>query len=164
MSWKKHDWTHFSGMPIIRQCELIGLCRSSLYYESAPESSKNLQLMRLIDQQYTRTPCYGSHRITWWLTTQGHEINRNRVQRLMQLTGLAAIHPGPKTNVTNKEHTVYPYLLRNLQIVRPNQIWSTEITYIPMKNEFMFLVAVLDWYTDRYCPGESQIRWMLIFA
>jgi len=132
---------------ISRQCELIGLPRSTLYYEPAPETKENLMYMRLIDRQYTRTPFFGSRRMAIWLSRQGYEVNRKRVQRLMRIMGLEAIYPRPNTSAAAKEHKIYPYLLRGLEIVRPNQVWSTDITYIPMNSGFMFLVAVLDWYS-----------------
>jgi putative transposase len=132
---------------ISRQCELIGLPRSTLYYEPAPETAENLLYMRLIDRQYTKTPFYGSRRMAIWLSGQGHDVNRKRVQRLMRMMGLEAIYPRPKTSVAAKAHRIYPYLLRGVEIVRPNQVWSTDITYIPMESGFMFLVAVLDWYS-----------------
>lgn len=132
---------------ITRQCELIGLARSSLYYEPAEETVENLMYMRLIDEQYMRTPFWGSRNMTWWLNDKGHNVNRKRVQRLMQLMGLEAIYPKPKTSVAAKEHRKYPYLLRGVEIVRPNQVWSTDITYLPLPKGFMYLVAVMDWYS-----------------
>jgi putative transposase len=132
---------------VSRQCELIGLPRSTLYYEPTPETPENLTYMRLIDRQYTRTPFYGSRRMTIWLQGEGHEVNRKRIQRLMRIMGLEAIYPRPNTSRAAKAHKVYPYLLREVEIVRPNQVWSTDITYIPMDSGFMFLVAVLDWYS-----------------
>jgi putative transposase len=132
---------------ISRQCELIGLSRSSLYYEPAEETAENLMYMRLIDEQYMRTPFWGSRNMTWWLNNKGHDVNRKRVQRLMRLMGLEAIYPKPKTSEAAKEHRKYPYLLRGVEIVRPNQVWSTDITYLPLPRGFMYLVAVMDWYS-----------------
>ena len=103
--------------------------------------------MRLIDRQYTRTPFYGSRRLSVWLGNQGFDVNRKRIQRLMRLMGLEAIYPRPNTSRPAKAHRIYPYLLRNVEIVRPNQVWSTDITYVPMNGGFMFLVAVIDWYS-----------------
>lgn len=134
-------------LSVVRQCELLGLPRSTWYYEARPESAENLQLMRLIDEQFLRTPFYGSRRMTAVLQRQGHEINRKRVQRLMQLMGLEAIYPKPRTTLTGGGHKIYPYLLRNLEITRPNQVWSADITYVPMRHGFLYLVAILDWYS-----------------
>ncbi len=130
-----------------RQCELLGLSRSGLYYEPAVASTANLRLMRLIDEQYLKTPFYGSRRMTAWLTRRGEEVNRKRVHRLMNLMGLAAIHPGPRTTMRNLDHKVYPYLLRGVAIERRDQVWSTDVTYIPMPEGFMFLAAVIDWHS-----------------
>jgi len=134
-------------LSIRRQCELLGLNRASYYYEAAQESELNLTLMRLIDEQYTATPFYGGPRMTVYLQRQGYAINHKRVQRLMQQMGLQAIYPKPHPTVVNKEHQVYPYLLRNVLLWRPNQVWSADITYIRMAHGFMYLVAVIDWYS-----------------
>jgi len=130
-----------------RQCELIGLNRSSLYYEPAGESEYNLMLMCQIDEQYTRTPFYGWPRMTEHLRRQGYPVNHKRVQRLMRLMGLQAIYPKPRTSRPAPGHAVYPYLLRGLTIDRPNQVWCADITYVPLQHGFMYLVAVLDWYS-----------------
>lgn len=132
---------------ISRQCELVGLNRSTLYYEPMPETEENLMYMRLIDRQYTKTPFYGSRRMVAWLSEQGHEVNRKRIQRLMRIMGLEAIYPRPNTSLAGKAHKIYPYLLRGVPIIRPNQVWSTDITYIPMDSGFMFLVAIIDWFS-----------------
>lgn len=134
-------------LSVVRQCELLGLPRSTWYYEARPESAANLQLMRLIDEQYLRTPFYGSRRMTAVLQRQGHEINRKRVQRLMRRMGLEAIYPKPRTTLPGGSHKIYPYLLRNLAVTRPNQVWSADITYVPMRHGFLYLVAILDWYS-----------------
>jgi len=130
-----------------RQCELIGLARSTYSYEPASESAFNLQLMRLIDQQYLKTPFYGWPRMTAHLQRQGYAVNHKRVQRLMQLMGLQALYPKPKTSVASYGHKVYPYLLRGLEITRPNQVWSADITYVPLMHGFMYLVAIIDWFS-----------------
>jgi putative transposase len=130
-----------------RQCELLGLGRSSLYYEPAGETAENLRLMRLIDQEYTAHPFFGSRRMTVWLVEQGEEVNRKRVQRLMRLMGLEAIYPKPKLSVAGRGHRVYPYLLRNVGIERPDQVWSADITYVPLACGFMYLAATIDWYS-----------------
>src|SRR5260370_4663667 len=103
--------------------------------------------MRLLDEQYLRRPYYGSRRMTVWLQYQGYEVNRERVQRLMRLMGLEAIYPKPKTTVAGAGHQVYPYLLRGVTITRPNQVWSTDITYVPMAQGFLYLTAILDWHS-----------------
>ena len=103
--------------------------------------------MGLIDRQYTQTPFYGSRKMTAWLNRLGYAINRKRVQRLMRKMGLEAIYPKPRTSKNHPEHRIYPYLLRGLSILRPNQVWSTDITYVPMHNGFMYLVAVIDWFS-----------------
>lgn len=132
---------------IRRQCELIGLNRSTYYMEPAGESSFNLMLMRLIDEQYMKTPFYGYPKMTAWLRRQNHLVNEKRVARLMRLMGLKAVFPGRKTTIPAPGHKVYPYLLRGLAITRPNQVWSTDITYIPMVKGFMYLAAIIDWYS-----------------
>ncbi len=132
---------------IRRQCELLGLNRASYYYQAASENPLNLRLMRLIDEQYMKMPFYGWPRMTAHLRRQGYEINHKRVQRLMQKMGLQAIYPRPRPKNERHDHKIYPYLLRGLDIVRPNQVWSTDITYIPLQNGFMYLVAVIDWYS-----------------
>jgi len=130
-----------------RQCELVGLNRSSLYYEAAPESALNLTLMRLMDEQYLQTPFYGWRRMTAWLQRQGYEVNHKRVRRLLLKMGLQAVYPKPQTSKKGQGHRIYPYLLRNLAITHPNQVWSIDITYVPMPQGFMYLVAIIDWYS-----------------
>lgn len=131
-----------------RQCELIGLNRSAWYYEPAQESAENLRLMRLIDEQYTRTPFYGWPRMTAYLRKdQSCRVNHKRVQRLMQRMGLQAIYPKPRTTLPGVAHRIYPYLLRGVTIEQPDQVWSADITYIPMTHGFMYLVAILDWFS-----------------
>ena len=132
-------------LSIQRQCELIGLPRSSYYYEPAAESDLNLQLMRRIDEVHLEYPFYGSRKITAHLIEEGFEVNRKRVQRLMRKMDLAAISPGPRTTVEAPEHRKYPYLLRNLEIDRSDQVWCADMTYIPMRRGFLYLVAVMDW-------------------
>jgi putative transposase len=134
-------------LSIRRQCELVGLNRSTFYYRPAGESDLNLHLMRLIDKQYTKTPFYGWPRMTAHLRRQGYAINHKRVRRLMRMMGMQAIYPKPRTSMAAKGHKVYPYLLRRRRITRPNQVWSADITYIPMLRGFMYLVAVIDWYS-----------------
>jgi putative transposase len=138
-----------AAISIRRQCDLIGLNRSTLYYHPAGESALNLELMRLIDEQYTKTPFYGWPRMTAQLQRLGYEVNHKRVQRLMQLMGLQAVYPKPRTTVPGKEHKIYPYLLRDLEISRPNHVWAADITYIRMHQGFMYLVAIMDWATRK---------------
>jgi putative transposase len=134
-------------LSVRRQCELLGLSRSSLYYEPAGETAENLRLLRRIDEQYTACPFYGSRRMTAWLLTQGEAVNRKRVQRLLRLMGLEALYPKPRLSAPGRGHRIYPYLLRDVRIERPDQVWSTDITYIPLKAGFMYLAAVIDWYS-----------------
>jgi len=129
-------------LSIRRQCELLGLNRSSWYYEPAGETAENLALMRRLDEQYLATPFYGSRKLAEVLG-----VNRKRVQRLMRLMGLEAIYPRPRTTLRDREHRIYPYLLRSVEVVRPNQVWSSDITYIPMPRGFMYLTVILDWYS-----------------
>jgi putative transposase len=130
-----------------RQCELLGLCRSSFYYQPATESAENLELMRLIDQQYTACPFFGSRKLVIELNKHGYPVNRKRVQRLMRLMGLEAVYPKPKLSLAGRGHKVYPYLLRGVTIARPDQVWSTDITYVPLECGFMYLAVVIDWYS-----------------
>lgn len=130
-----------------RQCELLGLPRSTYYYLSHGESPENLHLMRLLDEKYTETPYYGSRRMTAWLRSQGYSVNRKRVMRLMHQMGVEALYPKPRTSQSHPEHRLYPYLLRDVPIVRVNQVWSTDITYIRLHCGFIYLVAVMDWFS-----------------
>jgi putative transposase len=130
-----------------RQCELLGLNRATLYYEPAGETPENLRLMRLIDQEYTAHPFYGSRKMTRWLNDHGQTVNRKRVQRLMRLMGLEAIYPKPRLSAPGRGHRIYPYLLRDVAIERPDHVWSTDITYVPLAGGFMYLAAIIDWYS-----------------
>lgn len=130
-----------------RQCELLGISRSGLYYRPVGESEQNLRLMRLLDEQYTRTPFYGSRKMTEWLRTQGFAVNRKRVSRLMETMGIEAVYPKPKLSAPGEGHRIYPYLLGGIEVKRPNQVWSTDITYIRMTQGFVYLVAVMDWFS-----------------
>src|SRR5271168_4595319 len=134
-------------LSVRQQCDLLGLSRSSFYYEPATESAENLALMALLDREYTDHPFRGSRGMTAWLKREGHEVNRKRVQRLMRVMHLEAVYPKPRLSAGGAGHKVYPYLLRNVPIERVNQVWSTDITYIPMPNGFMYLTAVIDWYS-----------------
>lgn len=134
-------------LSIRRQCTLLGLHRSGLAYTPATESEENLTLMRWLDEQYTRCPYYGSRRMTALLKREGQEVNRKRIQRLMRKMGLEALYPKPNLSRAHAQHVKYPYLLRGVEIVEPNHVWSTDITYIRMSKGWMYLVAVIDWYS-----------------
>lgn len=137
-----------SSLSIVRQCELLDINRAGVYYEPQGETALNLELMRKIDEQYTRTPFYGSRKMTEWLRRrEKYDVNRKRVQRLMRLMGIEAIYPKPRTSIPDEQHKVYPYLLRDFSIQRPNQVWATDITYLPMRGGFVYLVAILDWFS-----------------
>lgn len=128
-------------LSIRRQCELISLARSSYYREPMPESSENLALMRLIDEEYTRHPFYGSRKIRAWLNKQGYKVNRKRVQRLMQLMGLRSIAPQKRTSIAGEGHPAYPYLLGGLAIDHANHVWCSDITYIRLRRGFVILIV-----------------------
>ncbi len=134
-------------LSVVKQCSLLGISRSSVYYQLAPASEEDLALMALMDHQYLKTPFYGSRRMRAWLRTQGYEVNRKRVRRLMRLMGLEAIYRRPNTSKPAPEHKVYPYLLRGQEVNRVNQVWMADITYIPMARGFLYLVAIMDWYS-----------------
>lgn len=139
---------HSDGqLSIRRQYELLGVSRSSYDHEPAGESPENLALMRIIDKQHMRYPFLGRRQMTNWLRLEGYEVNEKRVRRLMSLMGLEAVFPGRKTTIPNREHRVYPYLLRGVKVTRPNQVWSEDITYVPLSSGFMYLTAVIDWYS-----------------
>jgi putative transposase len=142
---------------VSRQCELLGLPRSSWYYPSKGESGYNDDLMRLLDEQYTETPFYGVPRMTAFLREKGHAVNPKRVRRLLRTMGLEAIYPKRKTSVPNAESRVYPYLLKGLDIVRPNQVWASDITYIRLAKGFAYLVAILDWFSRYVVSWELSI-------
>lgn len=132
-----------------RQCELLRVNRSSVYYTPLPTDPEELQLMRRIDELHLQRPFYGSRSIARELSLVGDPVNRKRVQRLMRVMGLESVAPKPKTSEPAAEHVRYPYLLRNLDICRPNQVWAADITYIPMAHGFVYLVAIMDWYSRR---------------
>jgi putative transposase len=135
------------NLSITRQCELLGISRSGIYYKPVPEDDEDTMFKRLIDKIFTDAPCYGSRKITKELQGRGYNINRKRVQRLMREMGLEAIYPKPNTSKPSKHHKKYPYLLRKLAITRPNQVWATDITYIRMNQGFIYLVAIMDWFS-----------------
>ncbi len=138
-------------LALTRQCELTGVARSTVYAPqmAAKPDEQELTLLGLIDAEYTRHPFYGSRKIKIYLRGLGHKINRKRVQRLMGILGLAGMAPGPDTSRSHPQHKVYPYLLRGVDVVRPNQVWSADITYIRLAHGFVYLVAVVDWYSRK---------------
>ena len=147
---KRREWIEpkHVTLSIARQCALIGVSRSSYYYEPlGEETEQNLALMKVIDRLYLRRPFYGAPRMTDWLREQGFCVNHKRVERLMRVMGLQATLPGPHTSRPHPEHRIYPYLLRDLQVERPNQVWCADITYVPMRRGYLYLVAVLDWFS-----------------
>jgi putative transposase len=148
-SWVEPDDKAFS---LRQQCALLGLNRSSLYYQACGESLENLELMRLLDEQYTRTPYYGVLKMEVYLRSLGHVVNTKRVRRLLRTMGLEAVYQKPNTSQPNPGHAVFPYLLRGLSIDRCDQVWSTDITYIRLRKGFVYLMAVIDWYS-RYVLG-----------
>ena len=136
-------------LSVRRQCDLLKICRSGLYYAAEPTSTEQLELMKRIDEIHLEIPFYGSRKITRELKAEGVTINRKRVQRLMQLMRISAVAPKPDTSKPAPEHAKFPYLLRNLAVTRPNQVWAPDITYIPMAHGFVYLVAIMDWYSRR---------------
>ena len=136
---------------VTRQCVLVGVSRATHYAQQEFRlfDETDLLLSRLIDEEYTRHPFYGSRKMVIFLDKVGHSVNRKRVQRLMRQMGLAGMAPGPNTSRAHPEHKIYPYLLRGVAVVRPNQVWSTDITYIRLARGFAYLVAIIDWYSRR---------------
>jgi len=130
-----------------RQCALLGLARGNLYYQPVSEHEENLQLMRLLDEQYTATPCYGVRRMTAWLRRRGYVVNPKRVRRLLRQMGLAAIYAKPRISLPAEGYVIYPYLLRGVPVAHVNQVWSADITYIRLQAGFVYLVAVIDWFS-----------------
>jgi putative transposase len=141
----------------VQQCELLGLARSSYYYEPVPENAENLLLMRLLDEQYTRTPFYGTRKMAAWLHTQGYAVDRKRVRRLLQLMNVEAVYPQPRLSVPGPNEQRYPYLLRGMSIERCNQVWSCDITYIRLQRGFIYLMAVIDWFSRYVLSWEISI-------
>lgn len=142
-------WIDFENaeLSVREQCRLLGIHRSSIYYDPQPETEENLQFMRLMDEEHLKHPARGSRQMIDFLEDQGFMVNRKRVQRLMRKMGIEGMSPRRRTTLRNAGHQVFPYLLRDLKIERPNQVWCSDITYIPMRHGFMYLVAVLDWYS-----------------
>lgn len=137
-----------------QQCMLLCLHRSGLYYQPVAEKDENLAIMRLLDEQYYKTPFYGARRLTAWLKDQGYKVNRKRVRRLMGLIGWETLYQEPNTSEPNTAHRIYPYLLKGLPITKANQVWAMDITYVPMRKGFMYLCAVIDLHT-RYVLNWS---------
>jgi len=137
------------SLPVTRQCQLLDLNRSSVYYQPVGVSDEDLRLMRLIDEIHLNRPFYGSRRVRDNLEDLGHTVNRKKVQRLMRQMGIAALYPKANTSRPGKGHKIYPYLLKGLTIDRPNQVWATDISYIPMAKGFVYVVAIMDWYSRR---------------
>jgi putative transposase len=142
-------------LSIVRQCELLTINRSSYYYQPTGETALNLKLMRLIDEQYLETPWYGARQMARHLRRQGHGVNRKRIGRLMRQMGLSAIYQKPNTSKPHPLHKIYPYLLRGMMIDRPNQVWCADISYIPMRRGFLYLVAIMDW------SSRKVLSWQL---
>ncbi len=136
---------------------MTGVSRAGLYYEAEPETAENLQLMRMIDEQYTRTPFYGVRKMNWWLGEQGYAVNPKRVRRLMRQMGLEAIYRKPRLSTPAAGHRIYPYLLRGMTIDRPNQVWTSDITYIRLRQGFIYLVAVMDWFSRYVLAWEVSV-------
>ena len=136
-------------LSVVRQCRLVSISRSVFYHQPRGESARNLALMTQIDRQFLDTPFYGAQQMTWHLRAEGHRVNIKRVRRLMRLMGLMPIYQRPRTSIPAKGHKIYPYLLRGLPIERPNQVWCADITYIPLAKGFLYLVAIMDWWSRR---------------
>jgi putative transposase len=146
-----------NAVPITRQCQLLKVARSTLYHRHMPVSADDLLVMRHLDEHYLATPFYGTRRMVIALERQGLMVNRKRVRRLMRLMGIEAIYQKPNTSQPHPAHKIYPYLLRNLVIDRPNQVWCADITYIPMAKGFVYLVAVMDWFSRRVLSWRLSI-------
>ncbi|MDA8586318.1 IS3 family transposase [Rhodobacteraceae bacterium] len=144
---KMVSWDHRLSMR--KQCELLQLSRSRLYYQSVGESAANLRFMKIIDKQFLETPWYGSRQMVRHMKRNGHKCGRHRVRRLMRLMRLVPIYQEPNTSKKHPQHKIWPYLLRNMVIDRPNQVWCADITYIPMRRGFLYLVAIMDWYSRK---------------
>ncbi|WP_417260175.1 DDE-type integrase/transposase/recombinase [Celeribacter sp.] len=138
-----------ANLSISKQCKLLSISRSSLYYEPKGESEMNLDLMRVIDKQFLETPFYGVRQLTWHLRNEDRLVNEKRIRRLIRLMGLMPIYQKPNTSKAAKGHKIYPYLLRGLRVDRPNQVWCSDITYLPMRRGFLYLVSIMDWHTRK---------------
>ncbi len=152
------------NLSIAEQCRLLGLSRSGYYYHPRGISQINLELMRLIDAEYTDHPFFGYRRMVWFLRQQGHPVNKKRVRRLMQIMGLSGMVPGPHTSRPHPQNPIYPYLLRGVKIDRVNQVWSCDITYVPLPGGFVYLFAVIDWYSRCVLAWEVSTTLDLAFC
>jgi putative transposase len=141
-------------LSIAQQCQLLQLSRSAYYYQKRPESAENLSLMRIMDEQWLRTPFYGAKRMRVVLQRHGYQVNIKRLRRLMRTMGIEAIYPKPNLSKPGKRHKKYPYLMRDVDISAPNCAWCADITYIPMEKGFMYLVAIMDWHTRAVLSWE----------
>ncbi len=156
-------------LSLVRQCTLLDISRGSVYYQPTPTRTEDLELMSLMDRQYLKTPFYGSRRMKAWLQGQGHPVGRGKVRRLMRLMGLEAIYRRPNTSKPTPEHRIYPYLLKGLEVSRANQVWAADITYIPMAQGFLYLVAIMDWHSryvlswPRLYRGPTPWTWTSVF-
>jgi putative transposase len=155
----RRTWIHprHAQLSVRRQCELLGLAPATYYYQAQPESPENLNYMRLLDQEYTARPFYGVRKMTVGLQLQGYAVGPKRVRRLLRAMGLMAVYPKPRLSLNPLGHQRFPYLLKGVDIVRPNQVWSTDITYIRMEGGFVFLAAVLDWHSRYVLAWELSI-------
>jgi len=155
---QRREWIREDPKLSIRQqCCLTGVSRSGYYYEPEPESEENLELMRLLDEQYLRTPFWGVRNMTWWLGRQGWQVNPKRVRRLLRVMGLEAIYAKPRLSIPAPGHRIYPYLLRDVTIDHPDQCWASDITYIRMRGGFVYLVAIMDWYSRYVLSWEVSV-------
>ena len=156
---RRRSWINpkHQQLSVRRQCALLGLAAASYYYQATPESVKNLFYQRLLDEEYTRHPFYGVRKLTVWLRLAGHAVGPKRVRRLLRAMGLMAVYPKPRLSLNPLAHQRFPYLLKGLAIVRPNQVWSTDITYIRLRGGFVYLAAVLDWYSRYVLAWELSI-------
>lgn len=139
-----HDSKDFS---VREQCRILGINRSGLYYEARPLTKETLKIMRLLDEEHTRHPFYGVPKMTEFLRRKGYRVGRDRVRTLLRSMGLEAVYPKPKTSIKAKDHKIYPYLLKDVEVIRPNQVWSADLTYIRLEEGFVYLVAIVDWYS-----------------
>ena len=144
------------GLSVGKQCALLSISRSSFYYEPKGETEMNLDLMRVIDKQFLETPFYGVRQMTWHLRNEDPPVNEKRIRRLMRLMGLMPIYQKPNTSKAAKGHKIYPYLLRGLFVDRPNQVWCADITYLPMRRGFLYLVAIMDWNTRKVLAWRNS--------
>jgi len=156
---RRRSWIqpHHPQLSVRRQCQLLGLATASYYYRPEPESAENLECMRWLDEEYTRHPFYGVRKMTFLLQQAGQAVGPKRVRRLLRLMGLMAVYAKPRLSLNPLAHRRFPYLLKGVAIVRPNQVWSTDITYIRLRSGFVYLAAVIDWYSRYVLAWELSI-------